>query len=101
MNTIQIEHFLKKNPYAGKILKKACASDQLKHVIYPSTMSLIVIHFLPGELWVAMYFDKNGKGEYFDSYGLSPQLHRFTDLMNRDGVLEDVLGLEDVLEDTF
>ena len=25
-----------------------------------------------GEHWVAVYFDKRGRGEYFDSYGLSP-----------------------------
>ena len=39
---------------------------------------------MPGEHWIAMYFDGNGKGEYFGSYGLSPQLHRFTDLMHRN-----------------
>lgn len=27
---------------------------------------------LPGTHWVAMYINKNGQGEYFDSYGLQP-----------------------------
>ena len=28
----------------------------------------------PGEHWVAVYFDKRGRGEFLDSYGLSPLL---------------------------
>ena len=28
----------------------------------------------PGEHWVGVYFNKRGRGEYFDSYGLSPTL---------------------------
>ena len=26
----------------------------------------------PGEHWIAVYFDKCGRGEYFNSYGLAP-----------------------------
>ena len=69
MNTIQIERFLKKDPDARKIFKKPCARNQLKHVTYPSAY-VINTHpsSLHGEHWIAMYFDENGKGEYFDSY---------------------------------
>ena len=85
MNTIQIERFLKKDPYARKIFKKACARDQLKRVTYPSAY-IINTHpsSLPGKHWIARYFYENSKGKYFDIYGLSPQLHRFTDLMDRN-----------------
>ena len=27
---------------------------------------------LPGEHWLAIYFDDDGKGEFFDSFGRSP-----------------------------
>ena len=85
MNTDQIEHFLKKDVYARKVFKKACARDQLKRVGYPSAY-VINTHpkSLPGEHWIAVYFDKNGKGEYFDSYGLPPRVNKFTEFMNRN-----------------
>ena len=31
-----------------------------------------------------MYFNKHGKGEYFDSYGLAPSVNGFTALMERN-----------------
>lgn len=29
-------------------------------------------HYRPGQHWVAIYIDKNGNGDYFDSYGMPP-----------------------------
>ena len=83
MNTDQIEFLLKKDLYSQKIFKNVCAKDFLPKVVYPSAY---VINSdpssKPGEHWIAVYFDKNGKGEYFDSYGLSPDMLGFTDFMN-------------------
>ena len=73
MNTLQIERLLKKDLKSKTIFKKVCALDQLEKPTFPSAY---VINSdpsgEPGEHWVAVYFDKRGRGEYFDSYGLSP-----------------------------
>ena len=71
MNTLQIERLLKKDLKSKTIFKKVCALDQLEKPTFPSAY---VINSdpssKPGEHWVAVYFDKRGRGEYFDSYGL-------------------------------
>ena len=71
MNTIQIERLLKKDPFAKPIFEKVCAKNQLVRVDYSSAY-VINSHpsSKPGEHLIAMYFDKHGKGEYFDSRGL-------------------------------
>ena len=75
MNTLQIERLLKKDLKSKTIFKKVCALDQLEKPTFPPAY---VINSdpssEPGEYWVAVYFDKRGRGEYFDSYGLSPTL---------------------------
>ena len=75
MNTLQIERLLKKDLKSKTIFKKVCALDQLEKPTFPSAY---VINSdpssKPGEHWVAVYFDKRGRGEYFDSYGLPPTL---------------------------
>ena len=75
MNTLQIERLLKKDLKSKTIFKKVCALDQLEKPTFPSAY---VINSdpssKPGEHWIAVYFDKRGRGEYFDSYGLPPTL---------------------------
>ena len=85
MNTNRIERLLNKDHFAKNIFKKACAKDELLHVNYPSAY-VINSHpsSKPGEHWIAVYFDKHGKGEYFDSYGLPPSVNGFTALMERN-----------------
>lgn len=84
MNTQQIDSLLKRDPFSKKIFKKVCALDQIEQPIFPSAY---VINSdpsnKPGEHWVAVYFDKNGKGEYFDSYGLPPSFLDLDEYMNR------------------
>ena len=59
MNTLQIEHLLKKDLKSKAIFKKVCALDQLEKPTFPSAY---VINSdpssEPGEHWVAVYFDK-------------------------------------------
>ena len=73
MNTLQIERLLKNDSKTKKIFKKVCAFDQLHKTVF---LSAYVINSdpssEPGEHWIAAYFDKRGRGEYFDSYGLAP-----------------------------
>ena len=43
---------------------------------------------LPGTHWIAIYFDEQMKGEFFDSYGKHPIQYKknFVDFMNRNAV---------------
>ena len=63
MNSLQIKGLLKKDPQAKKIFKKVCALDEIK---VPSCPSAYVINsdtsHKKGEHWVAVYFDKNKRG---------------------------------------
>ena len=72
MNTLQIKRLLKKDLKSKTIFKKVCALNQLEKPTFPSAY---VINSNPssepGEHWVAVYFDKCGRREYFDSYVLS------------------------------
>ena len=83
MNMLQIECLLKKDLKSKVIFKKVCALDQLEKPTFPSAY---VINSdpssEPGEHWVAVYFDKCGRGEYFDSYGLPPTLVGFESYMD-------------------
>ena len=84
MNSLQIEGLLKKNLQAKKIFKKVCALDQIE---VPSYSSAYVINSdtsdKKGEHWVAVYFVKNRRGEYFDSYGLPPAILGLEAYMDR------------------
>ena len=85
MNTYQIEYYLKKDPLPRRIFKKACPKGQLQTVEYPSAY-VVNSHTStkPGEHWLAIFFGKQGQGEFFDSYGLHPDFNGFTDLMNQN-----------------
>ena len=85
MNTVQIQRLLNKDPFAKTVFKKVCAKNQLQRVDY---LSAYVINSHPSskpwEHWIAVYFDKHGKGELFDSYGLSPSVSGFTAFMEHN-----------------
>ena len=84
MNSLQIEGLLKKDSQAKKIFKKVCALDEIEVPSYPSAY---VINSdtsdKKGEHWVVVYFDKNRRGEYFDSYGLPPAVLGLEAYMDR------------------
>ena len=84
MSSLQIEDLLKKDSQAKKIFKKVCALDEIEVPSYPSAY---VINSdtsdKKGEHWVAVYFDKNRRGEYFDSYGLPPAVLGLEAYMDR------------------
>ena len=45
---------------------------------------ILTLSSKPGEHRIAVYFDKHGKGENFDSYSLPPSVNGFTALMERN-----------------
>ena len=77
MNTEQIEKILKGDAYAKQIFKRVYPRDKIPTVVkYPSAYVFNSDpSSKPGEHWIALYFDKKRRGEYFDSYGVGPQMH--------------------------
>jgi hypothetical protein len=76
MNTSQIERILEKEQWFQGVF----SLDTL-----PTTPRLLVCNTDPstmaGEHWIAIYMDENGRGEYFDSFGRSPN-EQFEHYMN-------------------
>jgi hypothetical protein len=70
MNTAYIERLLRNQPNFQGVF----SSDTL-----PTNPRLLVCNTdpasKPGEHWIAIYVDKNGRGEYFDSFGRPPNKH--------------------------
>lgn len=74
MNTIQISHYV--NNYQRKnTFKGVFPCDNLpKKVILPA---LLIVNLSrksePGSHWISIFIDKQGKGYYFDSFGIPPR----------------------------
>ena len=85
MNTVRIERLFNKKLFAKAVFKKACVKNQRLCVNY---LSAYAINLHPsskqGEHWIAVYFDRHGKGKYFDSYGMSPSVRGFTAFTERN-----------------
>ncbi len=75
-----------------KVLKKNCAiyrgvfaCDELTDD--NTRPSVIVVNTdparRPGRHWICIYLDRDGHGEYFDSFGLEPK-HVFADYMDKN-----------------
>jgi hypothetical protein len=76
MNTTQIAAVLKTLPYTKSKFKGVYPSDRLPADIekYPAALVANVdSHDKPGSHWCAFYIDENQEGEFFDSYGQTPE----------------------------
>jgi hypothetical protein len=79
MNTAQIRHALEQDPIARKMFFGVFPSDKL-----PQTLEKYPCGFVantdpsgkPGTHWIAFYFPSEGEGEFFDSYGRSPNYYK-------------------------
>ena len=69
-----VEIILKQDPYTSKIFLDAFARDELpKAPPYPSCFIINTDpRSLPGEHWLALFYNKNGYASFFDSYANSP-----------------------------
>ena len=75
MDTVQLTIILRKDRYTRGVFQGVYPSDKL-----PTRVSSFPALFIanvdtsekPGSHWVAFYFTKDQKGEFFDSYGLPP-----------------------------
>ena len=99
MNTDEIEKVICQDPSAEAIFGGVYARDQLpKSIKYPAAMVWNTDPAnQPGEHWVATYFNEDGMGEYFDSYGLEPPtcFKRYMEKHSRQWIWNQVL-LQDI-----
>ena len=72
MNTFQLAQVLTKDPFT----KGSYACHQLSTIEIKRYPKSFVVNTdpmeLPGTHWIAIYFNKQMKGEFFDSYGKHP-----------------------------
>jgi hypothetical protein len=77
LTSLDIFHHLKIDSFSRKKFKNVLPKDRLpKNVQYPSAY-VINTHKSnqPGEHWLAVFYNKNGKCTFFDSFGFSPNLY--------------------------
>ena len=76
MNSRQLRWSLSGDKFTKLSFKGVYAMDEIKLIKTVSYPSSYVINldpsYKPGSHWVAVYFDRNGEGEYFDSLGRYP-----------------------------
>ena len=76
MNSRQLRWILSGDKFTKLSFKGVYAIDEMKlinTVPYPSSFVInLDPSYKPGSHWVAVYFDRNGEGEYFDSFSRYP-----------------------------
>ena len=81
MNTIQLASILRKDKFTRTVFQGVYPSDKLPTGV-SSFPALLIANVdtsdEPGSHWVAFYFTKERKGEFFDSYGLPPSSYSGT-----------------------
>ena len=92
MNTFQLAQVLTIDPFTKESFAGVYACDQLSSIKINEYPKSFVVNTdpmaLPGTHWIAIYFNEQMKGEFFDSYGKHP-IHynkHFLDFMNRNAV---------------
>ena len=76
MDNLQIARLLAMDPRTRPIFRGVVPKDGL-----PTTIDALPVAFVcntedgdePGEHWIALYLDADGRGDYFCSYGLPPR----------------------------
>ena len=92
MNTFQLAQVLTKDPLTKESFAGVYACNQLSSIQINEYPKSFVVNTdpmeLPGTHWIAIYFNEQMKGEFFDSYGKHPIHYNkyFLDFMNRTGV---------------
>ena len=92
MNTFQLAQVLMKDPLTKGSLAGVYACDQLSSIEINTYPRSFVVNNDPMELlgshWIAIYFNKQMKREFFDSYRKHPIHYNkyFLDFMNRNAV---------------
>jgi hypothetical protein len=81
MNTYEIDQFIKADKVSRCTFQGVYSADTL-----PDQPRLLVSNTdestKPGQHWIAIHVDTDGRGEYFDSFGRAPDKH-FEAFMNK------------------
>jgi hypothetical protein len=86
MDTLQVENLLRADCKLSVIFEGVYASDCLPEFCDRQGTALVMNmdpSNLGGSHWVCIYIE-NGRGEYFDSYGLAPPLEEFANFLERN-----------------
>ena len=88
MNTFQLAQVLTKDPFTKGSFSGVYACDELTFIEINEYPKSFVVNTdpmeLPGTHWIAVYFNEQMKGEFFDSYGKHPIHKHFLDFMIRN-----------------
>jgi hypothetical protein len=79
MNTAEITRALEQDPITSKSFLGVFPSDKLPQTLDKHPCGFVVNtdpSSKPGMHWVAFYFPSEGEGEFFDSYGQSPEYYK-------------------------
>ena len=86
MNTFQLAQLLTTDLFTKGSFAGVYACDQLSSIEISKYPKSFVVMELPDIHWIAIYFDEQMKGEFFDSFRKHP-IHydkHFLDIMNRN-----------------
>lgn len=85
MNSIRIDYILKHDPIAKKVFRGFAYPDFMKPFKKYPTLLILNTDSIngPGEHWCACYFLNKKYAEFFDPYGLSPNIYGFTSLIKK------------------
>ena len=83
MDTRDINYFLRKVKIFCGTYPRDCLPTRIKK--RPAAL-VVNTHpaSKPGEHWTAIYLDKDGRGQYFDSYGLRPLSEDVIEFLNQN-----------------
>ena len=86
MRTKELLKILRSNPHTAGYFTGVYPRDGLPKRILRNAAVIINTHNKdqPGEHWVAVYIGKDGRGVYFDPYGLPPYYPEFLDFLRRN-----------------
>ena len=86
MDGLTLEIFMRQDPHTAPFFEGVFAADVLPRVLHKKP-SLLIANLDPitkkGSHWVAFYRGCEGRGEYFDSYGLPPMVTEHKRFLNR------------------
>ena len=80
-----IEKILATDPITSKIFIGVFARDELPIEIKKPCCFVVntQARHLPGQHWLAFYFNKEGVCDFFDSYGRSPKIYHFINYIKK------------------
>jgi hypothetical protein len=85
LTTFDLKKTLQKDVFCRNKFKAVLPRDFLPtRVQYPSAY-IVNTHpsYKRGEHWLAIYYDENGKGIFFDSFGMSPAFYHLEGFLNK------------------